>query len=189
MLERGLAYRKALAGELVSLLPDRPRQRAGGGRPLLALRLRGHTQEVDGWFFKITDYAEELLDWCDRLPGWPERVLTMQRNWIGRSEGAEFALPVAGRPDVKHRDLHDAARHLVRHDLRGAGPRAPARRQPSWPTPRSARRSTPSGPRWRASRRSSASPPTGPSGALRLRARAVNPFTGQRSRSSSPTTC
>ncbi len=58
------------------------------------------TKEVDGWFFKITDYAQELLDWCDRLPGWPERVLTMQRNWIGRSEGAEFALPVVGRPDV-----------------------------------------------------------------------------------------
>ena len=58
-------------------------------------------KEVDGWFFKITDYAQELLDWCDRLPGWPERVLTMQRNWIGRSEGAEFALPVAGRPDVR----------------------------------------------------------------------------------------
>jgi leucyl-tRNA synthetase len=58
-------------------------------------------REIDGWFFKITEYAQELLDWCDRLPGWPERVLTMQRNWIGRSEGAEFALPVAGRPAVK----------------------------------------------------------------------------------------
>src|SRR5436309_661279 len=54
-------------------------------------------KEIEGWFFKITDYAEELLDWCDRLPGWPERVLTMQRNWIGRSEGAEFDLPVVGR--------------------------------------------------------------------------------------------
>ena len=53
--------------------------------------------EIEGWFFKITDYADELLDWCDRLPGWPERVLTMQRNWIGRSEGAEFDLPVVGR--------------------------------------------------------------------------------------------
>ena len=57
-------------------------------------------KEIEGWFFKITDYAEELLDWCDRLPGWPERVLTMQRNWIGRSEGAEFDLPVVGRSDV-----------------------------------------------------------------------------------------
>jgi leucyl-tRNA synthetase len=57
-------------------------------------------KEIEGWFFKITDYAEELLDGCDRLPGWPERVLTMQRNWIGRSEGAEFDLPVADRSDV-----------------------------------------------------------------------------------------
>jgi len=58
-------------------------------------------KEIEGWFFKITDYAEELLAWCDRLPGWPERVLTMQRNWIGKSEGAEFELPVAGRPDLR----------------------------------------------------------------------------------------
>src|SRR2546428_315313 len=54
-------------------------------------------REIEGWFFKITAYADELLAWCDRLPGWPERVMTMQRNWIGRSEGAEFDLPVAGR--------------------------------------------------------------------------------------------
>jgi len=58
------------------------------------------TKEVEGWFFKITDYAEELLAWCDRLPGWPERVMTMQRNWIGRSDGAEFRLPVIGRTDL-----------------------------------------------------------------------------------------
>jgi leucyl-tRNA synthetase len=58
-------------------------------------------KDIDGWFFKITDYADELLDWCDRLPGWPERVMTMQRNWIGRSEGAEFDLAVIGRADVK----------------------------------------------------------------------------------------
>ncbi|MBI1726937.1 MAG: leucine--tRNA ligase [Candidatus Rokubacteria bacterium] len=57
-------------------------------------------KEIEGWFFKITHYAEELLAWCDRLPGWPERVLTMQRNWIGKSEGAEFDLPVAGLTDL-----------------------------------------------------------------------------------------
>src|SRR5262249_9136390 len=55
-------------------------------------------REIEGWFFKITAYAEELLAWCDRLPGWPERVLTMQRNWIGKSEGAEVDLPVEGAP-------------------------------------------------------------------------------------------
>src|SRR4029450_7861173 len=58
------------------------------------------TKEIEGWFFKITAYAEELLEWCDRLPGWPERVLTMQRNWIGKSEGAEFDLRLAGRPGL-----------------------------------------------------------------------------------------
>ncbi len=47
-----------------------------------------------GWFFKITDYAEDLLDYCDKLPGWPEYVLTMQKNWIGKSRGAliDFAV-------------------------------------------------------------------------------------------------
>jgi leucyl-tRNA synthetase len=57
-------------------------------------------KEIAGWYFKITAYAEELLAWCDRLTKWPERVLTMQRNWIGKSEGAEFDLPVAGRPGL-----------------------------------------------------------------------------------------
>jgi leucyl-tRNA synthetase len=53
-------------------------------------------KELDGWFFKITDYTQELLEGCDRLTGWPEKVLTMQRNWIGRSVGAEITFPLAG---------------------------------------------------------------------------------------------
>ncbi len=53
-------------------------------------------REMPGWFFKITQYAEELLEWCDRLKGWPEKVLTMQRNWIGKSQGAEVIFKVDG---------------------------------------------------------------------------------------------
>ena len=53
-------------------------------------------KELEQWFFKITDYAEELLGFCDKLPGWPERVLTMQKNWIGKSEGVEVDFPVKG---------------------------------------------------------------------------------------------
>lgn len=51
-------------------------------------------KELEQWFFKITEYADELLDWADKLPGWPERVLAMQRNWIGKSYGCEIEFPV-----------------------------------------------------------------------------------------------
>jgi leucyl-tRNA synthetase len=51
-------------------------------------------KELDQWFFRITDYAEELLENTFNLPGWPERVLVMQRNWIGKSFGCEINFPV-----------------------------------------------------------------------------------------------
>lgn len=51
-------------------------------------------KEMDSWFLKITDYTKELLDYCDKLPGWPEKVLTMQKNWIGESHGAILRFPV-----------------------------------------------------------------------------------------------
>src|SRR3954467_12739533 len=69
-------------------------------------------RDLEQWFFRITDYADRLLEGLDRLEGWPVRSKVMQRNWIGRSEGAEirFSLPALGetvtvftiRPDTLH---------------------------------------------------------------------------------------
>src|SRR5712691_11859896 len=98
MLERGLAYRRrSTVNWCPSCQTILANEQVEDGR---CWRCDSEVtpRELDGWFFKITAYADELLAWCDRLPGWPERVMTMQRNWIGRSEGAEFDLPVVGRP-------------------------------------------------------------------------------------------
>ena len=54
-------------------------------------------RKISQWFFKITDYAEELLNSLDTLKNWPERVITMQRNWIGRSEGLCIDFPILHR--------------------------------------------------------------------------------------------
>ncbi len=98
-LDAGLAYRKhapvnwcpgcqtVLANEQV--LADGTCERSGD---VVVKR------DLEQWFFRITDYADVLLDALDDLD-WPERVKTMQRNWIGRSEGAEFQLRVAGHED------------------------------------------------------------------------------------------
>ena len=104
MYEKGLAYKKkssvnwceicktVLANEQV--MSDGTCWRGHADDP-------GVTQkELEQWFFKITDYAEELLQWCDKLPGWPERVLTMQKNWIGKSVGAEIHFPLEKSKDV-----------------------------------------------------------------------------------------
>ncbi|MBN1277298.1 MAG: leucine--tRNA ligase [Deltaproteobacteria bacterium] len=57
-------------------------------------------KEMDSWFLKITDYADEILDYCDRLPGWPDSVLKMQKNWIGKSYGAIIRFPLVGSDKV-----------------------------------------------------------------------------------------
>ena len=100
MLERGLAYRRrSTVNWCPSCQTVLANEQVEAGR---CWRCDSEVtpREIEGWFFKITAYAEELLAWCDRLPGWPERVLTMQRNWIGKSEGAEFDLPIEGRSEA-----------------------------------------------------------------------------------------
>lgn len=57
-------------------------------------------KDLSQWFFKITDYADELLKDLELLPGWPERVKTMQHNWIGRSEGLEFSFEIPALNDT-----------------------------------------------------------------------------------------
>ncbi|MDI3317365.1 MAG: leucine--tRNA ligase [Bacillota bacterium] len=103
MLERGLAYRKmapvdwcpscntTLAREQV-VGEDRRCERCG--TPVIR-------RDLEQWFFRITAYADELLDFSKI--DWPEPIVTMQRNWIGRSEGVEFEWQVAGRPDLRFR--------------------------------------------------------------------------------------
>ena len=103
LLEAGLAYRKrapvnwcpgcqtVLANEQV--LADGTCERSGDVV---------EKRDLEQWFFRITAYADQLLDDLDTLD-WPERVKIMQRNWIGRSEGVEFDLPVGGRDDLSIR--------------------------------------------------------------------------------------
>ncbi len=102
MYERGLAYRKdswvnwdpvdqtVLANEQV--LPDGTSDRSG------AVVVK---KKLTQWYFKITDYADRLLDDLNQLEGrWPQKVLTMQRNWIGRSYGAEVDFVIEGHPET-----------------------------------------------------------------------------------------
>ena len=101
MYEKGLAYRKAswvnwdpvdqtvLANEQV--LADGTSERSG------AMVVK---KKLTQWYFRITDYADRLLDDLDQLEGrWPSKVLNMQRNWIGRSRGAEVEFEIEGREE------------------------------------------------------------------------------------------
>lgn len=94
MLERGLAYRKKSfvnwCPKCNTVLANEQVIEGACWRCESPVVLKELTQ----WFFKITAYAEELLEWCDKLKGWPERVIAMQKNWIGRSEGAEIVFPL-----------------------------------------------------------------------------------------------
>jgi leucyl-tRNA synthetase len=97
MLEQGLAYRKSSfvnwCPTCQTVLANEQVENGGCWR----CDSQVEQKELDQWFFKITDYAQELLDDTWRLTGWPEPVLVMQRNWIGRSTGCEIDFPVADR--------------------------------------------------------------------------------------------
>lgn len=87
LVEKGMAYRKNATVNWdpvdQTVLANEQVIDGKGWRSGAAVEKR----EIAQWFLKITDYAEELLEGLDKLPGWPEQVRTMQRNWIGRSEG------------------------------------------------------------------------------------------------------
>ncbi len=95
--ERGLAYRKRAA---VNWCPDcatvLANEQVVQGRCERCDAEVG-TRELEQWFFRITDYADRLLEDLDELHGWPEKVKTMQRNWIGKSFGVEIRFPLQGR--------------------------------------------------------------------------------------------
>ncbi len=99
--ERGLAYRK---GGLVNWCPNDQtvlaNEQVVQGK-CERCHAEGVRRELTQWYFKITDYADRLLDDMAQLEGgWPERVLTMQRNWIGRSEGADVVFEIEGHGPV-----------------------------------------------------------------------------------------
>jgi leucyl-tRNA synthetase len=94
MFEKGLAYKKrTFVNWCESCQTVLAKEQVENGCCWRHTDVEVTLKEMDSWFFKITDYAEEILEFCDRLPGWPERVLTMQKNWIGKSHGAIIRFP------------------------------------------------------------------------------------------------
>jgi leucyl-tRNA synthetase len=148
MLEKGLVYRKAAVVNWdpvdMTVLANEQVIDGKGWRSGAPVERRELTQ----WFFRISDFAEELLEAIDGLDRWPEKVKLMQRNWIGKSRGLQFAFsfvePPQGfdrievyttRPDtlmgasfVAISPDHPLARHLERHDPEVAGFVAECRR-------------------------------------------------------------
>ncbi|MDA7991154.1 MAG: leucine--tRNA ligase [Gammaproteobacteria bacterium] len=137
LLEKGLAYKKMAVVNWdpveKTVLANEQVENGRGWRSGAVVERR----EVSQWFLRITAYAEELLRGLDELEGWPESVKTMQRNWIGRSEGVEFSFSVDGfseplgvyttRPDtimgvtaVFVAAEHPLARHAAKSDAKVA---------------------------------------------------------------------
>ena len=100
LVEKGLAYKKMAVVNWdpveETVLANEQVDAEGRGWRSGALVER---REIPQWFLKITQYADELLEETEKLEGWPDAVRTMQRNWIGRSEGVEFDFAVDGHND------------------------------------------------------------------------------------------
>ena len=135
-LEKGLIYRKNAVVNWdpvdMTVLANEQVENGRGWRSGALVERRDLTQ----WFFRISDFSEELLAAIDGLDDWPEKVKTMQRNWIGKSRGLQFAFSLAGAPEGFDRlevyttrpdtlmgasfaaisPDHPLAKHLERHD-------------------------------------------------------------------------
>jgi len=105
MWKRGLLYRKnATVNWCVKCNTSLANEQAEGGFCWRHEDTPVEQRELEQWFIRVTDYADQLLDDLDTLEGgWPERVITMQRNWIGRSRGAEVNFEIAGDQSKKIR--------------------------------------------------------------------------------------
>jgi leucyl-tRNA synthetase len=100
LYERGLAYRKSSTVNWCEVCQTVLANEQVEGGLCWRDESRVVQKDLPGWFFRITAYAEELLSGLDELSGWPEPVKIMQRNWIGKSVGAEVQFSLAGRHDT-----------------------------------------------------------------------------------------
>ena len=102
MFERGLAYKKGSSVNWCATCQTVLANEQVEDGCCWRCHQQVQPKELEQWFFKITAYADELLEGTEHLPGWPERVLAMQRNWIGKSYGCEISFPlVAGDQGIK----------------------------------------------------------------------------------------
>jgi len=111
MFERGLAYRKkSKVNWCPACCTVLANEQVINGYCWRHEDVLVEQRDLEQWFLRITNYAQELLDELNKLDGWPEKVRTMQRNWIGRSEGAEVEFAIApAAPDEEQEKPKNAA--------------------------------------------------------------------------------